>query len=427
MADNILSISQLTRQIKDTLERRFGTLSVAGEISNFHRHSSGHWYFTLKDADAQLSAVMFRGNAQSVFFRPENGMEVICRGRLTVYEPRGNYQIVVSEMQPRGEGALQIAFEKLKRRLLEEGLFDDARKRPLPPYPETVALVTSPTGAAVRDMISVIRRRNPSVQLLMIPVQVQGAGAAQQIADALDQCNEVAAIDVIVTGRGGGSIEDLWAFNEEVVARAIARSRIPVVSAVGHEVDFTIADFTADLRAATPSVAGEIVVPSRRELLRDLENIAFTARKFVDSHVRARRQQLQMLLGDRAFSRLEGRLRSAVQSVDERHERMQRGLDRALERRRHATELLAQRLVSQDRGIERRMHGVELLKQRLAAHDPAHVLRRGAVLIRRGDETVTTVRQLQPGDFISLTLRDGTAQASILQTEEHGKKGNGKL
>ncbi|MDT8325645.1 MAG: exodeoxyribonuclease VII large subunit, partial [Bacteroidota bacterium] len=288
-------------------------------------------------------------------------------------------------------------------------------------------LVTSPTGAAVRDMISVMRRRNPSVQLLMLPVQVQGAGAAQQIAGALDLCNEYAEIDVIVTGRGGGSIEDLWAFNEEVVARAIARSRIPVVSAVGHEVDFTIADFTADLRAATPSVAGEIVVPARREILRDLQNIAFTAGKFVDSNLYAQRQQLRMLLGDRAFSRLEGRLRSAEQSVDEKHERMQRRLDQALERKRYATELLAQRLLAQERSVERRMHATELLKQRLAAHDLAHYLRRGAALISRGDETVTSIRQLQPGDFISLTLRDGTAQASIMQTEEHGEKNNRKL
>ena len=420
--DNVLTISQLTKQIKDLLELQFGTVTVAGEISNFHRHSSGHWYFTLKDADAQLSAVMFRGNAQSVFFLPENGMEVVCRGRLTVYEPRGNYQIVASEMQPRGAGALQIALDKLKQKLLEEGLFDDARKKSLPSYPETVALITSPTGAAVRDMISVIRRRNPSVQLLMLPVQVQCATAAEQIVQALDRCNEYGKVDVIITGRGGGSIEDLWAFNEEIVARAIARSRIPVVSAVGHEVDFTIADFTADVRAATPSVAGEIVVPSRREIIRNLENIAFTAGKFVDLSLDHRRQQLRMLLGDRAFSRLEGRLMSAIQEIDEKYERARRGLDRALDRRRHATELLAQRLVAQENKIESRMHAVELLKQRLAVHDPDNVLRRGAVLIRRGDEAVTSVHQLLPGDFISLTLRDGTAQASILQTEDHGKK-----
>ncbi|MBN1447205.1 MAG: exodeoxyribonuclease VII large subunit, partial [Bacteroidetes bacterium] len=269
-SDSILTISQVTRQIKDLLEGQLGTVMVTGEISNFHRHSSGHWYFTLKDTGAQLSAVMFRGNAMGTFFRPDNGMEVVCRGRITVYEPRGNYQIVVTDMQPKGEGALQVAFENLKRKLFAEGLFDEARKRPLPRYPSVVALVTSPTGAAVRDMISVMRRRNPSVQLLMIPVQVQGAGAAEQIAESLDMCNEYGEIDVIVTGRGGGSIEDLWAFNEEVVARAIARSGIPVVSAVGHEVDVTIADYVADLRAATPSVAGELVVPSRTEMIRNL-------------------------------------------------------------------------------------------------------------------------------------------------------------
>lgn len=399
--DQILTISQLTRQIKDTLEGRFGTVMVSGEISNFHRHSSGHWYFTLKDAGAQMSAVMFRGNAMGTFFRPDNGMEVICRGRITVYEPRGNYQIVVTDMQPRGEGALQIAFEKLKRKLYEEGLFDEARKRPLPQFPETIALVTSPTGAAVRDMISVIRRRNPAVQLLMVPVQVQGAGAAEQIAEALDRCNRYESIDVIITGRGGGSIEDLWAFNEEVTARAIARSAIPVISAVGHEVDVTIADYVADVRAATPSVAGEIVVPSREEMLRMLDGIASAAGKFVDSIMRGHEQRLRVLLGDRAFARLEGRLQGMMQYVDDRHQTAQRIVEHAFERREHR---------------------IALLRQQLDAHAPERFFRRGAVLLSRGDKPVTSVQQLQPGDFVSLTLRDGRAQASILQTEEHEQK-----
>ena len=404
--DKVLTISQLTRRIKDTLERAIGSVMAAGEISNFHRHSSGHWYFTLKDAGAQLSAVMFRGDAMKTFFKPENGMEVICRGRITVYEPRGNYQIVVGDMQPRGEGALQVAFEKLKRKLFDEGLFDESRKKMLPVFPDVVALVTSSTGAAVRDMISVMQRRNPAVQLLMVPVQVQGAGAAEQIAAALDLCNEYGEIDVIVTGRGGGSIEDLWAFNEEIVARAIARSRIPVVSAVGHEVDVTIADYVADVRAATPSVAGEIVVPSRDELLGRLEGIASAAGKFVDSRMRAQQQRLRVLLSDRAFSRLEGRLQGLMQFVDERHQTAQRIVEHALERRQHR---------------------VALLRQQLDAHAPERFFMRGAVLLRRGSQPVTSVRQLQPGDFVAVTLRDGTAQASILQTEEHEQKKDRKL
>ncbi|PLX32064.1 MAG: exodeoxyribonuclease VII large subunit [Ignavibacteria bacterium] len=402
-APDILTISQITRAIKDTLEKDFQRVTVAGEISNFHRHGSGHLYFTLKDAGAQLSSVMFRGSAMRTFFKPENGMEVVCRGRISVYEPRGNYQLIVEDMQPRGEGALQLAFEKLKRRLHAEGLFDESRKKELPAYPEHVAVITSPTGAAVRDMISVIQRRNPSVEVLMLPVQVQGAGAAEQIAEALDLANEYGEIDVIITGRGGGSIEDLWAFNEEIVARAISRSHIPVVSAVGHEVDVTIADYAADLRAATPSVAGELVVPSRDEIIGYLESVVSTAGKFVDLTLRANTQRLRLLLTDRAFTRLEGRLQSAVQLVDERFTSMER---------LHA------------RGMEHRRHQVELLKQRLLAHDPERYFRKGAVLLSRGEERVHSVTQLQPGDFISLYLRDGTAQASIIQTDQHGEEKN---
>ena len=392
----VYTVGQLTKRIKGLLEDQFDQVTVTGEVSNYVRHGSGHWYFTLKDAGAQLSAVMFRGNAMRTFFRPQNGMEVICRGRITVYEPRGNYQIVVSDMQPRGEGALQVAFEKLKRQLHEEGLFDEARKRPLPAYPSVIAIVTSPTGAAVRDMISVIRRRNPAVQLLILPVQVQGAGAAAQIAEAIDRCNAHGEADLIITGRGGGSIEDLWAFNEEVVARAISRSRIPVVSAVGHEVDHTIADFTADVRAATPSVAGELVVRTRAEMLEQLNGIAYTAGKFVDFQLRARRQRLRSLLADRAFSRLDGRLQGAMQHLDDRHERLQRTLSL---------------------GFERGSHAVELLRERLAAHDPALFFRRGAALLSSGGRPVTSITQLREGDRIRLRLRDGSAEAAVERTE----------
>lgn len=389
---SVLTVGQLTRLIKGTLEDTFGTVTVSGEISNFVKHSSGHWYFTLKDASAQLSAVMFRGNAMSTFFRPQNGMEVVCRGRITVYEPRGNYQIIVSDMQPRGEGALQVAYEKLKRQLHAEGLFDESRKQALPAYPEIIALVTSPTGAAIRDMISVIRRRNPAVQLLLLPVQVQGAGAAEQIAGAIDICNAHGEADLIITGRGGGSIEDLWAFNEEIVARAIARSRIPVVSAVGHEVDFTIADFVADVRAATPSVAGELVVRTREEMLGQLKTIAYSMGKFVDFRMRARRQRLRSMLADRAFSRLDGRLRSSTLLLDDRAERLHRNLDRSFERRQHA---------------------VQLLREKLSSHDPSRFFARGAVLLSRGGEAVSSVAQLRKGDTVSLRLRDGTAGATI--------------
>ncbi|MBR9977347.1 MAG: exodeoxyribonuclease VII large subunit [Bacteroidetes bacterium] len=396
--NNVVSVSHLTRLIKNTLEDTFGIITVTGEISNFVRHGSGHWYFTLKDSKAQISAVMFRGNAMKTFFLPQNGMEVVCRGKVTVYEPRGNYQILVSDIQPRGEGALQVAYEKLKKTLHAEGLFDELRKKALPAYPRTIALVTSPTGAAIRDMISVISRRNPMLELLVVPVPVQGAGAAERIAEAIDLCNEHGKAEIIITGRGGGSIEDLWAFNEEVVARAIARSRIPVVSAVGHEVDFTIADYVADKRAATPSVAAELVLRSREEIVEQLKSIAFSAWKFVDSGMRARRQSLRRLLADRAFSRLDRRLHAATQLVDERLEMMHRVLDTSM---------------------QRRAHQIQLLKERLSSHDPDRLFRRGMALVFRDGEAVRSIHKLAPGDQVSLRLRDGHAEATISNTKSY--------
>jgi exodeoxyribonuclease VII large subunit len=402
-----LSVSQLTRAVKDALESGFPSVTVAGEISNFFRHTSGHWYFTLKDAQAQLAAVMFRGSAVNVFFKPENGMEVICRGAVTVYEPRGQYQLLVTDMQPRGAGTLQLAFEQLKRRLFEEGLFDETRKQPLPAHPRCIALITSPTGAAVRDMVSVGRRRNPSVQLLLVPVQVQGAGAAEQIAGAVELCNNYndtapdLPIDVIIAGRGGGSIEDLWAFNEETVARAYDRSRIPVVSAVGHEIDFTIADFAADLRAATPSAAAELCAPSRTELLRDLQTVSAAMRKSVDSRMRDSRRRLAQLLGDRALGRPLARLRGATQTLDDLAGTMQRGAAIALERRRHTVDITA--------GL-------------LSAHDPARVFRRGLVLALRGDTPLLSIDEVAQGDRISLLLRDGRLDTSVERIQPHVKE-----
>ena len=248
----ILSVSQLTRQIKGLLENELGSVWVSGEISNFRPHSSGHFYFTLKDSEAQISAVMFRGSNRLLKFRPEDGMEVIANGRISVYEVRGNYQIILETLEPKGVGALQIAFEQLKAKLASEGLFDTERKRALPFLPRTVGIITSPTGAAIRDMIHVLRRRSPQTNILLYPVSVQGESAAPEIAAAIEQMNLQGDADVLIVGRGGGSLEDLWAFNTEIVARAIYASRIPVVSAVGHETDVTISDFVADKRRQHP-------------------------------------------------------------------------------------------------------------------------------------------------------------------------------
>ncbi|MDY6852533.1 MAG: exodeoxyribonuclease VII large subunit, partial [Thermodesulfobacteriota bacterium] len=262
----VFSVAELTGRVKDLIETEFGMVRLWGEVSNLRRPSSGHYYLTLKDRDAQIRAVMFRTQQRYLDFDPADGLEVLVRGRLSVYEPRGEYQIIIEYMEPRGEGALGLAFEKLKAQLESEGLFDEERKKILPFMPQRVALVTSPTGAAVRDFIRVARRRFENTILSIYPVRVQGEGAGAEIAQAVADLNRWGGFDLIVLTRGGGSLEDLWAFNEEVTARAVAASEIPVVSAVGHEVDFTITDFVADLRAPTPSAAAELIFREKEEL-----------------------------------------------------------------------------------------------------------------------------------------------------------------
>ena len=270
---SILTVSQLTAEIKTLLERSFDHVWVEGEISNLRLPGSGHLYFTLKDDKAQIRAVMFRLQNRLLKFLPKDGLQVVACGRVTVYEPRGDYQLVLDYLEPKGLGALQLAFEQLKEKLAAEGLFDPARKRPIPHLPQRIGVVTSPTGAAIRDILRIIDRRFANVHILLCPVRVQGQGAAQEIARAIQALNELPDLDVMIVGRGGGSLEDLWAFNEEIVARAIFSSRVPVISAVGHEVDFTIADFVADLRASTPSAAAELVVRNKIELAQNLRNL----------------------------------------------------------------------------------------------------------------------------------------------------------
>jgi exodeoxyribonuclease VII large subunit len=270
---SILTVSQLTTEIKSLLERNFDPVWVEGEVSNLRLPSSGHLYFTLKDDSSQIRGVMFRLQNRLLKFEPKDGLQVICYGRISVYEPRGEYQVVVDYMEPKGLGALQLAFEQLKEKLAREGLFDPVHKKPIPHLPQKIGIVTSPTGAAIRDILRIIDRRFANIHLLLYPVRVQGPGAAQEIAQAIDAFNQMSGLDVLIIGRGGGSLEDLWAFNEEIVARAIFASRIPVISAVGHEVDFTIADFVADLRASTPSAAAELVVRNKVELVQGLENL----------------------------------------------------------------------------------------------------------------------------------------------------------
>jgi exodeoxyribonuclease VII large subunit len=318
-----LTVTELTRQVKAHLEGRFESVWVAGEVSNFRRYDSGHCYFTLKDSAAQLSCVLWRMTAEGLRFAPADGQQVLAHGRLSVYEPRGQYQLVILQLEPAGLGALAAAFEALKAKLAAEGLFDPARKRPLPAYPRAIALVTSPSGAAIRDLLKVILRRWPRIELLLAPVRVQGEGAAREIAEAIARVNAHGRADVMIVGRGGGSLEDLWAFNEEAVARAIAASRIPVISAVGHEVDFTIADFVADVRAATPSHAGELVVPEYRAVVEQLARLRTQLPAALLQRVAVSRERLRALASSWALRSPEERLQQFRQRVDDLQARLE--------------------------------------------------------------------------------------------------------
>ena len=395
MALQPVSVTQLTQYIKLLLDRDeiLSQACVRGELSNYKIHSSGHHYFTLKDEGAVISCVMFRSDAMRLRFRPETGMKVILSGRVSLFPKSGQYQIYVSHMQPDGVGDLAVAFEQLKKKLSAEGLFDPARKKPLPRYPGTVALVTSPTGAAVQDMIRILGRRWPLARVLVCPVRVQGAGAAEEIAAMLDYVDGHDLADVIITGRGGGSMEDLWAFNEEIVARAIARCDIPVISAVGHEPDVTIADFAADVRAATPSNGAEIAVCDQSELRDALGQLT----------VRLTRAQ------DRRISALTDRLNRLKASP------VMRSPAGAIQQRELLLELLRQRLEhAGTRRFQQEEQRLARLAGRLDALSPLKVLARGYALASREDGTVIRAAgELTPGEPIRLRLGQGSARCTV--------------
>lgn len=368
---HIFTITEITKNVRAILEANYADVWLAGEVSNFRNPGSGHFYFSLKDEKAQLAAVMFRGANQKLAFKITDGMELVCHGRMTVYEARGNYQVVIDYCEPKGVGALQLAFEQLKKKLSAEGLFDKKHKKPIPFLPKRIGIVTSGTGAAVRDIINVATRRFPGIQLLVVPVRVQGEGSAQEVAAAINLLNQRNDVDVMIVGRGGGSLEDLWAFNEEVVAQAIFKSQIPVVSAVGHEIDFTIADFVADLRAPTPSAAAEIVVPNQADLLATLRNF----------HQRLE----QAIIKD---------FPQRMQLVDGYRERLRYAWNVAWERRSD----YLQRLISN-----------------LNHLSPLHVMAKGFSVVTRAGATVplTAAGELSKGDAVDIRFYDGSAEAII--------------
>src|ERR671933_513957 len=350
-----LTVSELTSQVRGAIENRFASVWVEGEISNFRPAASGHWYFTVKDESAQLRATCFRGTNARIRFRPQDGLQVRARGRLTVYEPRGEYELMVEALDPVGAGALRVAFEQLKERLAAEGLFDESLKRGLPLLSRRVGVVTSPAGAALRDIVRAVERRTRTVSLLLAPARVQGEGAGAEIARAIQSLNEhhlralaegraEDCIDVIIVGRGGGSSEDLWAFNDEEVARAIRASLVPVISAVGHETDFTIADFAADVRAATPTAAAEIVAEREDEIVSYVEQLTHSLVNAARYRVLAERARAQEAAMSPGFDEVRMRLRVAREELEEARRRLERRVVEAAARSRRRLEAAARRL-----------------------------------------------------------------------------------
>lgn len=314
--NDIPTVSELTKQIKQTLETNFEKISVQGEISNFKAHVSGHWYFSLKDKNAAISCTMWKGFNNYVFFTPEDGMKITLNGKLTVYPPRGSYQIDVRSMKPAGVGELQAAFERLKKKLSDEGLFNVESKKPIPAFPKKIGVVTAIGGAAFQDMISVAERRYPLVELVIAPSKVQGSGAAESIAISIKKLNKKNDIDVIIVGRGGGSIEDLWAFNEEIVAREIFNSKIPIISGVGHEIDFTIADFVADLRAPTPTAAMELATPNQNEIASFIEDFVESSEQRVKEKISYSHIKIGRVINSYGFKLPENFVKQNYQKVD---------------------------------------------------------------------------------------------------------------
>lgn len=406
MSGFVLTVTQLNTYVKSMLDgdENLSCVFVRGEISNFTNHyRSGHYYLSLKDSGAVVRAVMFRSNASRLRFVPENGMRVIVRGRVSLYERDGQYQLYMEDMQPEGAGALQIAFEQLKERLAKEGLFDESAKRPLPAFPRKVGVITSPTGAAVRDILHVIGRRYPLCEVVFCPVSVQGDLAPGEIAAAIRSMNAEKAADVIIVGRGGGSLEELWAFNEESVARAVAGSEIPVISAVGHETDYTICDFAADLRAPTPSAAAELAVPDREELMRAVEVKRTLLLHTVKAHLRREQNRLSALQGKRC-------LRSPLYPVEERRMRLD-----------YTSRKMAAAFAGQ---VSRSKEQFAARAGRLDAMSPLKVLSRGYCMASVDGRLLSRTEDVPEQKPFSLRMSDGEVLCRMLERSRNDAEKN---
>ena len=440
----VLSVTELTVRVRDLLEAEFFEVWVEGELSNCRVWNTGHLYFTLKDGASQIKAVIFRSALRYLKFKPGDGLRVVARGRVSVYEPKGEYQLVCEHLEPHGRGALQLAFEQLKKRLQDEGLFDAARKRPLPALPRKIGIVTSLDGAAIRDIIKVLRRRYANAHLVICPARVQGDDAAPEIARALRQIARVAGVDVVIVGRGGGSIEDLWAFNEEVVARAIARVPVPVISAVGHETDFTIADFVADLRAPTPSAAAELVVSAKDEFWGRIDRLEGRLRAAVRARVQGLGRRVHVLDSRPAFAGFRGRVAMRGRHAAELSHALARTVRAGLAARERRRQPLERQLSSFDAGrrlasirtrlvasrghldsaIRRRQHRAAArlgnAAGRLDTLSPLSVLGRGYAVAWNENRTrvLRDASAVAPGDRIHVTLSKGEIDCEVRSTTD---------
>jgi exodeoxyribonuclease VII large subunit len=439
----ILTVSELNATIRDLLENSLTNVWVEGEISNARVWNTGHMYFTLKDGASQIKAVMFRSAVRYLKFKPEDGLKVVARGKISVYDPKGEYQILCEHLEPKGLGSLQQAFEQLKKKLAAEGLFDPARKRPLPALPRRIGIVTSLDGAALRDIIRVLRRRYPNAHLVLSATRVQGEGAGREIAHAIRKVERIEDVDVIILARGGGSLEDLWAFNEEVLARVIAASPVPIISGVGHETDFTIADFVADLRAPTPSAAAELVVRRKDEFFAHIDRIGERLDAAIHHRLRRLETRLHVVEARPGYAGFEGRLAVRGRHVSElasalrqrisqgvarrsrRHELLRRSLDQFDPRHRLAA--VRTRLVSRDgqlqAAVRRRMSKAQarlgMLAARIDGLSPLAVLGRGYSVTWDASRTriIRDASTLKPGDGVSVTLERGGFDATVTRAD----------
>jgi exodeoxyribonuclease VII large subunit len=443
-ARRVLSVSELTGRIRTLLEDTFVDVWVEGELSNCRVWNTGHMYFTLKDAHAQIKGVMFRSALRSLRFKPQDGLRVVARGRLSVYDPKGEYQIVCEHLEPEGLGALQLAFDQLKQRLAAEGLFDPQRKRPLPSLPRKIGVVTSLDGAAVRDIINVLARRHPNAHIVIRPARVQGEGAALDVARALRAIGKVKGVDVVIVGRGGGSIEDLWAFNEEVVARAIAACPVPTISAVGHETDVTIADFVADVRAPTPSAAAEMVVTRKDDFCANIDRLSHRAQTAMAGRVRRQESRLHALEARGGYAGFRARIVMRSRHAAEATHELQRAVGAAVAKRKRAFEALRLALETHDlrrrlgqvrarlvagegrlgNAIVRRRHAFVArlgdCAARLETLSPLAVLGRGYAVAWNADRTaiIRDARMVASGDRVNVTLERGELQCEVRKTSD---------